>query len=70
MTYDVVVTEMDLLTTDTSTRVSETMVTELELAVSYIVKPYSEYTVNVTSQTGAGMGDTTTFSFQTDEEGT
>ena len=70
VTYNISVTETDLLTTNTSTIVSEAMVTELELAVSYVVKPYSEYTVSVTSQTGAGMGDTTTFSFQTDEEGT
>ena len=61
--------ERDLLTSDVITVTPETMVTELELAVNYAVKPYSEYTVSVVSQTGAGMGDPAMFSFQTPEEG-
>ena len=69
MTYNVAVMESDLLTSDVNTIASETMVTELELAVSYAVGPYSMYTITVTSQTSAGMGDPATFSFQTPEEG-
>lgn len=69
MTYNVAVMESDLLTSDVNTIASETMVTELELAVSYTVGPYSMYTIIVTSQTSAGMGDPATFSFQTPEEG-
>ena len=69
MTYNVSVMERDLLSNDTSTIASVTTVTELELAVRYTVEPYSMYTVTVTSQTSAGMGDPATFSFQTPEEG-
>ena len=43
--------------------------TDLELIVDYVVGPYSEYTVNVTSQTSAGMGVAISESFQTPEEG-
>ena len=69
MTYSVVVMERDLLTNETSTVALETMVNGLGLVVDYTVEPYSEYTVNVTSQTGAGMGNPALFSFQTPEEG-
>jgi hypothetical protein len=70
VTYSVVVMERDQLTNEINTIASETMVTELGLIVDYIVEPYSEYTLNVTSETSAGMGDPTLFSFQTPEEGT
>ena len=69
VTYSVVVMERDLLTNDTNSIASETMVTELQLVVNFTVKPYSEYTVNVTPQTSAGMGDSTIFPFQSPEEG-
>ena len=69
VTYSIVVMERDLLTNETSTVASETMVTGLELVVDYAVEPFSEYSVNVTSETGAGMGDPALFSFQTPEEG-
>ena len=44
-------------------------VTELELMVEYAVEAYSRYTVNVTSQTSAGIGETQTETIQTPEEG-
>lgn len=69
VTYSIVVMERDLLTNTIMTVAEEAMVTELELVVNYAVEPYSEYTVSVRSQTGAGMGDPAVFLFQTPEEG-
>ena len=69
VTYSVEVVERDLLTNDNFTVATENMVAGLELAVNYTEEPYSEYTVVVTSQTGAGMGDPVSVSFQTPEEG-
>ena len=69
VTYSVEVVERDLLTNDNFTVATENMVTGLELAVNYTEEPYSEYTIVVTSQTGAGMGDPVSVSFQTPEEG-
>ena len=67
--YTVVVQERDLLSDDTNIPVTEVVTTELELIVEYPVEVYSEYTVNVTSQTSAGEGETETMQFQTPEEG-
>ena len=69
VTYNIVLMERDRLTSDVITITSETMVTEFKLVVNYAVKPYSEYTVSVVSQTSAGMGDPVMSSFQTPEGG-
>jgi hypothetical protein len=66
--YIVVIQERDLLTDDTSI-VAMDVVIDLQLMVDYPVEVYSEYTINVTSQTSAGEGDTETIMFQTPEEG-
>ena len=67
--YTVVVQERDLLS-DATDIIAMDVVTELQLIVDYPVEVYSEYTINVTSQTSAGEGDTETTMFQTPEEGT
>ena len=66
--YTVVIQERDLLTDDTSV-VAMYVIVELQLMVDYPVEAYFEYTINVTSQTSAGEGDTETIMFQTPEEG-
>ena len=65
--YTLVVQERNLLTNDTFV-VKMKVVNELELIVDHPVTAYSEYTVNVTSQTSAGEGETRTARFQTMEE--
>ena len=49
--------------------IESTVTSELELTVIYMMESYSEYTVSVTSQTGAGMGMAVSVSFQTPEGG-
>lgn len=67
--YTVEVQERDLLSSDIcSITMQET--SQLTLSVEYTVKPYSDYTVSVASQTSAGMAEAVTESFQTPEEGT
>ena len=65
--YTVVIQERDLLT-DATDVIAMYEVVELEVMVDYPVEAYSEYTINVTSQTRAGEGDTVTTMFQTPEE--
>ena len=67
--YTVVVRERDLLS-DATDIIAMDVVTELQLIVDYPVEAYSEYIINVTSQTSAGEGDTETMMFQTPEKGT
>ena len=69
--YTVVVKEQDLLDDSTapSTIIEQQITKELELVVDYMVNAYHEYVVNVTSQTGAGMGESATETFVTPEEG-
>ena len=67
--YTVVVRERDLLS-DATDIIAMDVVTELQLIVDYPVEVYSEYTINVMSQTSAGEGDNETTTFQTPEEGT
>lgn len=69
--YTVEVQERNLLDDNSvpaMTVISE-VTTDLMLIVSYMLEPYSEYTVSVTSQTSAGMGVAVNDSFQTPEEG-
>ena len=66
--YTVVVRERNLLSGATDV-IGMDVVTELQLIVDYPVEVYSEYVINVTSQTSAGEGDTETIMFQTPEEG-
>ena len=69
--YTVIVSERDLLSDSSAppTIIKEEVITELELLVDYMVKPYHEYFVSVTSQTSAGMGETVMESFVTPEDG-
>ena len=60
--------ERDLLTNNTNIIITDVVV-QPELTVNYPVEVYSEYTINVTSQTSAGQGETVTDQFQTPEEG-
>ena len=68
VSYTVVIQERDLLT-DTASIIVMDVVVDLMLIVNYPVEVYSEYTINVTSQTSAGEGETETMMFQTPEEG-
>ena len=69
--YTVEVQERSLLynTGVPATTIESVVTAELELIVEYMVEPYSEYTVSVTSQTSAGVGVAVNDSFQTPEEG-
>lgn len=72
MNYTVTVQERDLLLNDTNatvTVVASEVTTELELLVNFMVKAYHEYSVSVTSQTSAGMGEAIMDSFSTPEGG-
>ena len=66
--YSVVIQERDLL--DNTVMMVEIDVTvESILIVEYETRAYHEYSVTVTSQTSAGMGDAVMASFVTDQEG-
>ena len=69
--FTIEVQERSLLddTSIPATTIESVVTAELELIVEYVVEPYSEYTVSVTSQTSAGMGVAVNDSFQTPEEG-
>ena len=69
--YTVEVQERSLLddASVAATTIESVVTAELELIVEYVVEPYSEYTVSVTSQTSAGMGVAVNDSFQTPEGG-
>ena len=71
MNYTVVVKERDLLDDSTapSTIIEQQITNEHELVVDYMVNAYHEYVVNVTSQTGAGMGESVIVTFVTPEDG-
>ena len=68
VTYIVTITEMDLLSTEIIT-LFDNNTPELELIFEYAVRPYSEYSINVTSQTIAGLGETEQVMLQTSESG-
>ena len=68
VSYSVTIEERDLLTDDTVIVFLQT-VTQLELFVEYEIAAYSNYTISVTSQTSAGIGDTQIVIVQTPEEG-
>ena len=67
--YTVEIRETDLLTSQTTKELDAMVVTDLFYVLEYSVRPYSRYTVSVTSQTAAGMGETEMDSFDTPEEG-
>ena len=68
VTYFVAITEMDLFSTEITSLFNDDTA-ELELIFEYAVVPYSEYNINVTSQTSAGLGETEQLVLQTSESG-
>ena len=69
VSYSLEIIETDLLTSQTTKEFEAVVVTELSYVLEYSVRPYSGYSVNVTSQTVAGMGESEMASFNTPEEG-
>ena len=67
--YTVEVQERSLLNNAPATTIESIVTTDLELIVELELESYSEYTVNVTSQTSAGMGMAVSDSFETPEGG-
>ena len=66
--YNVEIEEADILTNEAVIIFTE-VVTDTQLVVEQELAAYFKYTVNVTSQTIAGEGETVTVSFITPEEG-
>ena len=69
VSYFLEMRETDLLTSQTTKEFEAVVVTELYYVLEYSVRPYSRYSVNVTSQTVAGMGESEMALFNTPEEG-
>ena len=69
VSYSISMTELDLLSGKSIT-VFTNVVSEPGLILEFVVMAHSEYTINVTSQTSAGVGETETYTFQTQQEGT
>ena len=69
VSYRIKIEERNLLSDESVVIYYVQNVTELELMVEYTVEAYSQYTVSVTSQTSAGIGETQTETIQTPEEG-
>ena len=69
VSYSLEMGETDLLKSQTTKEFEAVVVTELSYVLEYSVRPYSGYSVNVTSQTVAGMGESEMASFNTPEEG-
>ena len=67
--YTVEIRETNLLTSQTTKEFQAMVVTDLFYVFEYSVRPYSRYTVSVTSQTAAGVGETEMDSLDTPEEG-
>ena len=69
--YTIVVKERDLLDDSGAppTIIEQEITKELELVVDYVVNAHHEYVVSVTSQTGAGMGESVMEIFVTTEDG-
>ena len=69
VSYSISMTEIDLLSGE-SVMVFTDVVSEPGLVLEFLVMAHSEYTINVTSQTSAGVGETETYTFQTQQQGT
>ena len=69
VTYQVEIQETDLSSNDVIILLAATNVTELELLLENSLAAYSLYTIDVTSFTSAGAGETQTVTLQTPEQG-
>lgn len=65
LNYSILVEEKDLLTNATRTLLMDEVTERLAVVMAEV---YSEYTVSVTPQTGAGMGNTEMASISTPED--